>query len=402
MKIAIMQSGNMGFFPRYYKFLSESIKKREDEVRLFCPNSGRNKRNVLPNQTTFGSRVNWFIHSRLLKITGLQDIYSIIDTVHLIHLLKQYKPNVIHLNVVNDCMLNFPLFVHYVNKHKISVVWTMHDCRAFTGACSYFDEFECFRWKNGCGNCPSTKKYKTSYFDNSALQWKLRRKYIYKFDKLHIVTPSLWLLKYVKESLLNIYSAECIYNGIDISLFSKSYPFDFKKKHRLEHKKIILGLALNIGFRKGLDTFIQLSQDLPTEHQIVLVGGINAEDSHKIPSDIIVLPLTTSIEELATIYQSATVFVNPTLMDNFPTTNIEALASGTPVITYQTGGSAESIDSKSGISVPKGDYSALLQAIIYLSKNIDLYSKDNCLSRAQQFSLLQFDKYVDLYHNVIS
>lgn len=401
MKIAIMHSGNIGFFPRYYKFLSESIEKRGDTIKLFCPNSGRNNRNTLPNQVTFGTRLNWFIHHNLYNITGLQDIYSFIDTFHLIYLLKQYKPDVIHLNVVNDYMLNFPLFVNFTNKHNIPVVWTMHDCRAFTGRCSHFEEFKCMRWKNGCGHCPLPKQYGASWLDNSSIQWHLRNKYIYRFKQLLVITPSQWLLNYVKDSLLNKFPMKCIYNGVDIDIFSKPSSFNFKEKYKLQGKTIILGLALNMDRLKGLDYFIRLSKDLPPKFQIVLVGGVRNNDISKIPSNIILLPRTTSVEELAAIYQAATIFVNPTLIDNFPTTNIEALASGTPVVTFQTGGSAESIDKNSGISVPKGDYNALIRAIQEIAENIHIYSRENCLLRAQQFSLKQFDKYVDLYHQLI-
>ena len=225
MKIAIIHAGNVGFFPKYYYGISDSIKKNGDNVKLFVPNSGRNKRNTLSNQSTFGTRFNWFIHYNLYKLTGIQDTFSFFATLNLIRKIKKYSPDIIHLNLINDKILNIPLFVRYVNKNNIAIVWTMHDCRAFTGQCPYFDEVDCFRWKTGCGKCPICE----AKIDNTNITWNIRRKWETKIKRMVIVTPSKWLANYVKQSFLKNYPVEVIYNGVDIDGFSKDTKLDVRK-----------------------------------------------------------------------------------------------------------------------------------------------------------------------------
>lgn len=58
---------------------------------------------------------------------------------------------------------------------------------------------------------------------------------------------------------------------------------------------------------------------------------------------IIAIPRTSNTKELAEIYTAADFFVNPTYEDNYPTVNLEAIACGTKVITYNTGGSPETL-----------------------------------------------------------
>jgi len=393
LRIAILNSTNEGFFPRFFRLQSQTIENRGYETHLFSPSNGLNKRTKYKNQTLFGTRLNWFIHYHLYKCLGIQDVFSVFATLHLLRQLEKYKPDVIHMHMVNVWMLNFPLFVNYVNNKHIPLVWTMHDCRAFTGRCAYFDEIGCERWKNGCGSCPQKSLYWPSKIDRSAWQWKFRNKWLNKIKQLHIVTPSQWLAGFVHDSFLKNYPVSVIYNGIDIEKFRLRHVVDSQS-----NRKVILGVAAIWEYRKGIQFFERLSIDLPSEqYQVVLIGGMSENDRNSLPLSLKTIQSTTNLDELIGWYQRASVFVNPTLADNFPTTNIEALASGTPVVTFQTGGSAESIDETSGVTVTKGDYDGLLQAVIQVSEHPEIYTKENCLKRAKYFSVKQFDKYVDLY-----
>ena len=95
----------------------------------------------------------------------------------------------------------------------------------------------------------------------------------------------------------------------------------------------------------------------------------------------------------------ADVFVNATLEDNFPTTNLEALSCGTPVITFETGGSPESLDKTCGRVVRKGDAEALRQAI--LAEREHPMRKEDCLTRAVQYEKNdRFMEYAALYHRL--
>lgn len=399
MKIAIVQSGNSGFFPRFYTSLKSSAEKSEDDLRLFCPNIGVNRRLQLVDQITFGSKYNWFVHYHLYKLFGIQDVFSFFDTLDLIKKLKRFAPEVIHFHVVNAWIINFPLLISYVNKNNIKVIWTMHDCRAFTGRCAYFDEINCDRWRNGCGKCPQKQLYWPTLIDSSALQWKLRKSMFGKFRNLHIVTPSKWLAYYVKESFFNKFPVDVIYNGQDLEKFNLTNVSTKRIDAIPSDKKIVLGVASHWEYRKGLEYFKKIAFELSEDYQIILVGDMNKDDAACLPSQVLFMGKTSSFEEMVSLYQRASVFVNPTLADNFPTTNVEALASGTPVVTFDTGGSAEAVDEDSGIVVPQGDCDALKKAIVYVSSHRDdIFTRENCIKRSQNFSLKQFDKYIDLYH----
>jgi len=399
MRIAVLQSANLGFFPRFYQNLCSLEEKSGDEIICFSPNSGQNRRRILEKQSLWGYCLNWFIHYNIYKWTGIQDLWSPFSTLLLIRKLKEYKPDIVHMNVMSECNMCFPILIYYLNKHNIPVVWTMHDCRAFTGRCAYFDEIECERWKTGCGKCPQKELYSPTKVDSSALQWKLRKKMFNSIKNLTIVTPSQWLADHVKNSFLKEKPLMVINNGIDTTEFSKPVDIQIPALEGIKDK-IILGVAVGWAPRKGLYSMIWLSKHLPEGYQIVLVGGIQPDQEKNIPENIICLPRTNSKEELIAIYQRADVFVNPTLADNFPTVNIEALGAGLPVVTFKTGGSAECLDETCGIGVEKGNNEALLDAILEVCSHPDKYSRENCIKRSQCFSLKQFDKYIELYHQL--
>lgn len=215
-----------------------------------------------------------------------------------------------------------------------------------------------------------------------------------------IITPSQWLADLVKQSFLKEYPVKVIHNGIDLSVF-KPTPSDFREKHQIgEKKKILLGVAFGWGARKGLDISIELSKRLdPEKYQIVLVGT-DAQVDKQLPSNIISVHRTQNQKELAEIYTAADVFVNPTREDNYPTVNMEAIACGTPVITFQTGGSPEMIDEKTGMAVDAGDISRLEEEIERICNEMP-YSREDCLKRAKQFDAqICFERYVELMENI--
>ncbi|WP_270539172.1 glycosyltransferase [Bacteroides zhangwenhongii] len=399
MKIALLQSGNQGFFPRFYSDLARTVEKNGDELRLFVPNTGINNRRKVPHQVIWGSRLNWHFHFYMYRLTGLQDIWSFFSTIDLIRKIRKYSPDVINFHVVNDCNLCIPLLVRYINNHNIPVVWTFHDVRAITGRCAYFDEVGCYKWKTGCYDCPTNNNWLIpSLVDNTRLEWKIRKKWFTIISNLTIVTPSEWLACYVRESYFKDHPILVINNGIDTSEFAKEQT-NISSQILNNGKKIILGVASVWNKSKGIDTMEWLGEHLGDDYQVVVVGNIENELKKK-ALHLLCLPPTNIKSELIAIYQKADVFVNPTMEDNFPTVNIEALASGIPVITYKTGGSAECLDSKCGIAVEKGNRKALLEAVIYLCSHFEAYSRENCIERSKCFSLSQFDKYVELYHCV--
>lgn len=215
-----------------------------------------------------------------------------------------------------------------------------------------------------------------------------------------LVTPSEWLAGLVKQSFLKDYPIRVINNGIDLEVF-KPTPSNFRETYGCGDKKIALGVAFGWGARKGLDVFLDLAKRLDSErYQIVLVGTDENVDK-QLPNTVISIHRTQNQTELAKIYTAADVFVNPTREENYPTVNMEALACGTPVLTFQTGGSPEILDVTCGSVVPKNDIDALYREIIRICETAP-YSIEACLKKAKQFDKNEkFQEYIDLYRNLM-
>lgn len=277
--------------------------------------------------------------------------------------VREYDPDVIHLHNIHGYYINLPMLFEYLSKANKKVIWTLHDCWTFTGHCAYFTYAKCDRWKKGCHDCPSKKEYPASLKrDRSELNWKQKRKMFTSVKDMTIVTPSKWLAGLVKQSYLKKYPVVVINNGIDTSIF-KPTQSDFREKHGLEGKKIILGVASVWDRRKGLEDFIKLSKMIDDHYEIVLVG-LSEEQIKQMPKNIICISRTNSQQELAEIYTAADVLFNPTYEDNYPTVNLEAQACGTPVVTYDTGGSPESVPQKNVIERRN------LEALLAMMNNI--------------------------------
>ena len=283
------------------------------------------------------------LHGVYTRITDKTGFASTLSTRKLLNWLDEIEPDIIHLHCIHGYFINISLLFTYIKEKNIKVIWTQHDCWAFTGHCAYFDACGCEKWKTGCHDCEQLTTYPASrLMDNSKWNWKTKKE-LFTGANVTVVTPCEWLSELVKISFLREYPIRVIYNGIDTNVFkpTKSY---FKKKNEIEAKKMILGGASEWTERKGLRDFIELDEMLDKKEYVIVLVGVSKKQVENLPKDIIALNRTNNIKELVEIYSAADVYFNPTYEDNFPTTNLEATACGTPVITYDTGGSPESVD----------------------------------------------------------
>ncbi len=314
-------------------------------------------------------------------------------TKKLIAKLDEISPDIVQLHNLHGHGCNLEMLFTYFKKKQIKLYWTFHDCWAFTGYCPHFDMAGCDKWLTKCENCPQKGEY-SFFFDKSDKLYS-KKKELFSGLNLTIITPSQWLASLVKKSFLGEYEVRVINNGIDLEVF-KERKSDFRKKYAIEDKFIILGVAYNWDEGKGIDVFTELSGTLPNDCRIVLVGT-NEKVRNNLPDNITAIDRTADQKELSEIYSAADVFVNATREDTFPTVNIEALACGTPVVTFDTGGSGEIIDETCGIKVPKNDIEALKMAILAL-KNNRPFSAENCRKRAEMFKAEdKFKQYVNNY-----
>lgn len=347
-----------------------------------------------------GNHLENSLHATLGQITGLNGLFSYFGTKKLIKICKEFKPDIIHLHVLHAFCFCLPTLFRYIKKHNIPVVWTFHDCWTFTGHCPHFTMVNCDKWKTGCGKCPQLGCYPKARTDTTKLAYKLKRKWFTGVKNMTIVTPSEWLADLTRQSFMKENHVKVINNGINLEIF-KPTESDFKEKYNIdEKKKIILGVASGWGNGKGLDVFVELAKRLDADkYQIVLVGTNDSTDK-KLPDGIISIHRTESQKELAQIYTAADLFVNPTREDTYPTVNMESIACGTPVLTFNTGGSPELVDNTCGSVVNCDDIDALEKEIIRICGRSP-YSKEACINKAKDFDMNdRFKEYVELYEQI--
>lgn len=365
---------------------------------------GRNDRPSQSKLLKIGNAVDIKIHGLQTRLLDRHGFGSKKATIKLVEQIKEIKPNVIHLHNIHGYYINIEILFNYLASSRIPVVWTLHDCWTFTGHCSHFDLIGCNKWKTGCFSCPQKTEYPASYlFDNSKRNYSSKYKLFTSVKNLTIVPVSNWLGNLVKKSFLNKYPQHLIYNGVNLGIFTPQNNKSSKIKLRIGNRVMLLGVASGWSSRKGFEDFISLSNFINPDCVIVLVG-LNDKQLKKLPSNIIGVNRTENIQQLAEIYSAADLFLNLTYEDNFPTTNLEALACGTPVLTYNTGGSIEAVTPDTGFIVEKGDLNAVLAAIdIIKTKGKSAYTS---YSRERAVNLYNKDdrymEYLKLYETLIS
>lgn len=395
MNIIEINSSNFGSTGNIMLQISDTARANGHKVITCCPLSRENQKKIVKHQLMIGNRISRNIHIKLSEWTGFNGCFSIISTWRFLIKVKKIEPDIIHLHNLHNCYINLPLLFKYIKKQKIKTIWTLHDCWSFTGQCPHFTILKCDKWKTGCHDCPQINFYPASKVDQTRTMWKLKRKWFTGVEDMTIVTPSEWLAGLVRQSYLKEYPVKVIHNGIDLNVF-QPVESDFRQKQHLEDKFIILGVAFGWGNRKGLDVFIELSERLNDKFQIMLVGT-NDDVDKQLPAKIISVHKTSNQQELAEIYSAADVFVNPTREEVLGLVNIEALACGTPVITFDTGGSPECIDETCGLVVDTDDVDMLIHSInLIATKNP--FNKNGCMERAKMFNRnKKYEEYIELY-----
>ena len=341
-----------------------------------------------------GTKIDPYLHYVHQRIFDDEGLCSKNSTHQLIKTIKDLGPDNVQMHNIHDHYLNYRLLFEYLNRTDIKVVWTFHDCWAFTGHCFHFVTKKCKRWKTQCYGCPLQHEYPKTLLDHSDENFSLKKNLFTKNKNLTIVACSEWMAQFVRESFLQDKPLYVIHNGVDLDIF--------KAKPNEKIQKIFKVLAVSNVWNKdkGIDDILTLRNLLAEDYTMTIVG-LNEKQLKKLPLGIKGIQRTQNVQELVKLYSEAAVLINPTYADTFPTVNLEALACGTPVITYRTGGSPEAIDERTGVVVEQGDVNGLVEAI-YRMKEYHL-SSDDCRKRAEEcFDKDKcFEKYVELYEKLI-
>lgn len=345
-----------------------------------------------------GKELDVSLHGVSSRMTDRHGFYSRRATQRFLKTAEEYRPDLIHLHNLHGYYLHLPTLFEWLRASGKPVVWTLHDCWAFTGHCAYFDYAGCDRWKEKCFDCPQRKEYPASLLsDASTWNYEQKKALFSSLPDLTLVTPSEWLAGLVRQSFLQSYPVQTIHNGIDTAVFQPT-PSDFRKRHGLQGHSIILGVASVWEPRKGLSFLEELSKRMDPSRFAVVVVGVSEKQKKGLPAHMLGLTRTDSVRELAEIYTAADVFVNPTLEDNYPTTNLEALACGTPVITFDTGGCRESVSADCGVVLKRKTADELDCSVKRLAAEPEAFSRAHIRRQSQAFDLrVSNEAYLRLY-----
>ncbi|MBQ9151953.1 MAG: glycosyltransferase [Clostridia bacterium] len=350
-------------------------------------------RNTHPRGIRYAGAVYLKLQALRSRVLGNYGFNSRFATRRLLRELDAIRPTVVHLHNLHGHNVHLGMLLDYLREKGIRTIWTFHDCWAFTAYCPHFAGVGCDQWRTRCLRCPLKRRY-SWFFDRSRWLYARKKEAVRGLD-LTVTVPSHWLGEIVKHSFFGQYPIRVLQSGIDLRTF-KPTKSDFRKRYGLEDRKIVLGVANKWSIGKGVDVFDTLSGRLDHTCQIVLVGT-DPKTASQLSEKILCLPRTADPAALAAIYTAADVFVNPTREETLGLTNLEALACGTPVITFASGGSPECVDRSCGVVVPCGDVEALLNAIRSVTRDTP-FSREACINFAGRFDAdTAFGETIKLY-----
>lgn len=340
-----------------------------------------------------GSQLDVYEHYFEDKIFDNEGLASRRATSLLVKKIEKLQPDIVHLHNIHDHFLNYKILLTYLNKTKIKVVWTFHDCWAFTGHCYHFVQEKCMKWQNECNTCVK----RNMFVDHSHYNFLLKKQLFAGCKNLTIVPCSEWMEGLVNKSFLKDKHIRVIHNGVDLNMFRQCSDKLSKNDAKI---RIIAVSNVWLPYKGELDIY-KLREILPQDEYEITMVGLSSNQVKDLPAGIRGIQRTQNVYELVKLYSESDLLINPTYADTFPTVNLESLACGTPVITYKTGGSPEAVDEKTGVVIEQGNVDALADAI-RLMKVQPLLSSD-CRKRVEKYFDKDycFNEYIKLYESLI-
>lgn len=353
-----------------------------------------------PNSYQVGTQLDWKWHALVSRLTGREGYASRHATKKMLHWMDEIKPDIVHLHNIHSHYIHFNTLFRYLAQKHIPTVITLHDCWYFTGKCSHYVAVSCNKWKTNCGECPLLKAEVPSWFiDPTARVLKDRIKHINAISNLYLVGCSQWISREAKKSLIKPREILTIYNGVNLDIF-KPHESSFRKEHSLGKKFLIMGMADKWSNPANFAAVEYIAEKVGEDAAIVIVGCTDANKAYFSQfKNIITIGYVSEQARLADIYADVNVFVNLTHADTLPTVNMEAIACGTPVITYDCCGSPELITPHTGIVIPEDDYFLLYEYIKKIKDGLLTYS----IAEQKNFNKNKcFEKYVELYKLIVN
>jgi len=313
--------------------------------------------------------------------------------------------DIIHLNWIAK-FFDYYLFFSQISK-KQRIVLTLRDMNCFTGGCHHADN--CTQFFNVCDDCPQLKLSSLNNDIKEIFLEKEKALFHLADDQMIIACPSKWVMLHSSKSrLLGRFEHVYIPHGIDINKYYLKDKMECRKKLGINTEKmIVLFVAHSLdNKRKGFEMLLKAFDNIKSEN-ICLISVGNIQDKEKLNSkkfDHISLGYIDSDEKMADVYNSADVFITPSLAESFGFTIAESLCCGTPVISFETTAITEKIyDSKNGYLVELGSSSDLsIKIDKFLKQGVALSRKEIFLDASKKYSHIKMvDKYLDIYNKVL-
>lgn len=355
----------------------------------------------IKNSYRINSVLDSKFHGLMSRLTGLQGYFSYFATKKLIKFMKKQKFDIVNLGNLHGNFLNLPLLFKYFCDYDVPVVITLHDCFLYTGKCCHYTKNNCFKWQKCCDNCEFIKNDNPSwFFDRTKKMFNMKKSHYDKMKKLAVIGVSKWITEESKKSVLkNAKIIKCVYNWVDLNTFLPKEN-DLKNKYKISDKFVVLGVASGWSENKGLEKFYDLSEKIPNDYHIVLVGKNN---NKKICENITYIDETHDVFELVQIYNMADMFLNLSLEESFGKVSAEALSCGVPIVTTNTTANPELVGENCGYILDNRDTDTILKYINTIKENKkEFYS--NC---ARKFAEENFDKeknlkkYLDIFEELL-
>lgn len=350
-----------------------------------------------------GNGLDLLLHWLATRLFDAHGLMSRCATRQLIRRIREIDPDVVHIHNVHGYFLHYPLLCNFLSERGKPVIWTVHDCWLFTGHCYHYAAAGCDRWQTECHHCPQKRAFPTSWLlDRSRRNFAAKQKAIGGIRNLTLVTVSDWMRREVGKSFLKDKTCRIIHNGIDLDVFQPRPGTDVRSRYGIPAGPFVLAVASIWLPEKGIPDLVRLRELLDPGVSLVIVGRLGAEQTSTFPAQVITIPRTSDATALAELYSEAAALVNPTWQDNYPTVNLEAIACGTPVVTYRTGGSIESITPDTGFVVQQGDVVSLSACIRHILER----GKEHFTGPCREYALRHFSRtdrfqdYIRLYEDL--
>ena len=353
------------------------------------------------NYDLIGSKFDHKLHALLSRITGKQAYFSRIPTHRLITKLNKIQPDVVILRNFHSNYVNLPLLAQYLAKNDIPTIVVLHDCWFFTGYCCHYTEINCQKWQTECYGCPLIRTDKASwFFDTSRNVFRHRKQLLEAIPRLAVVGVSDWITNEGRKSPIfhKALKFQRIYNWIDLKVFYPRETTELRQKYGIEETDFVaLGVSMSWSFRKGLDVYVEVAKKMP-DIKIIMIGK---KPDINLPSNIISIPPTSAVDELAKFYSMADVLFNFSIQETFGKVAAEALACGTPIIVNNATANPE-IPGQCGYVVEYNDVSQVVEAVKSIRSIGKNYYQQQCVERANTLFEKEknIEEYIQLFHEL--